>query len=80
MQMGIERLANRIESFDAEFCQVIEELLIDELEAFAITFIFGFAMRGEARVRTVDHGDEPFDEARGGSLASSKRSFSMRLR
>src|SRR6266850_1776735 len=41
MQMGIERLANRIESLDAEFCQVIEELLVDKLEAFAISNRFG---------------------------------------
>src|SRR6266446_10520685 len=68
MQMGIERLAHWIESFDAEFCQVIEELLVDELEALAITFIFGFAMRGERVFESVDHGDEPFDEARGGSF------------
>src|SRR5712664_1433423 len=68
MQMGIERLANRIESLDAEFCQVIEELLVDKLEAFAISFIFGFAMRGECVFESVDHGDEPFDDARGGAL------------
>src|SRR6267378_3537902 len=68
MQMGIERLADRIEALDAEFCQVIEELFVDELEALAITFIFGFAMRGERVLETVDHGNEPFDDARGGAL------------
>src|SRR6266446_7590020 len=67
MQMGIERLVDRIEAFDAEFCQMIEELLVDELEALAIIFIFGFAMRGERVLETVDHGNEPFD-ARGGAL------------
>jgi len=68
MQMGIERLADRIEALDAEFCQVIEELLVDELEAFAIIFIFGFAVRGERVLKTVDHGDESFDHARGGAF------------
>src|SRR6266436_8840997 len=68
MQMGIERLADRIEALDAEFCQVIEELLVDKLEAFAISFIFGFAMRGECVFKPVDHGNEPFDEARSGAF------------
>src|SRR6267378_6735692 len=68
MQMGIERLADRIEALDAEFCQVIEELLVDELEAFTITFILGFAVRGERMLETVDHRDKPFDDARGGAF------------
>src|SRR6266446_4390326 len=68
MQMRIERFAERIEALDAEFCEVIEELLVDEFEAFAITFIFGFAVRGERVLETVDHGDEPFNDARGGAL------------
>src|SRR6266403_4472584 len=68
MQMGIERLANRIEALDAKFCQVIEELLVDKLEAFAIIFVFGFAMRGECVFKSVDHRNEPFDDACGGAF------------
>src|SRR4029077_11512406 len=58
MQMGIERLADRIEALDAEFCQVIEKLLVDKLEAFAIIFVFGLAVSGKRVFESVDHGNE----------------------
>jgi hypothetical protein len=68
MQMGIEGLADWVDALHAELRQVVQELFVNKFEAFAIIFIFGFAMGGERVFESVDHGNEPFDEARGGAF------------
>src|SRR5208282_5745581 len=64
MRMRIKLFAERVDALDAEARDVVHELLIDELEAFAIIFVFGFAMRGERVLKTVDNGDQAFDYTR----------------
>src|ERR1700675_4044758 len=68
MEMRIERLAERIGTLNAEAGDVIDELFVNELEAFAIIFVFGFAMSGEGVLETVDNGDEAFDDTGGVAL------------
>src|ERR1700720_34534 len=68
IEMRIEGLAQRIDTFNAEAGDVIDELLVDQLEAFAIILVFGFAMSRKSMLETIDHGDEPFDDASGVAL------------
>ena len=65
MEMRIEGLAERVGPLDAEAGDVIDELLVDQLEAFSIVFVLGFAVSGKSVLETVDHGDEAFDDASG---------------
>src|ERR1700722_1505862 len=64
MKMRIKGLAKRIDAFDAEPGDVVNELLVDELEAFAIILILGFAMSRESMLKAVNDRDEPLDDAR----------------
>src|SRR5690348_13822332 len=63
--MRIKLFAERVDAFDAKTGYIFDELLIDEFEAFAIILVLGFAMRGESVLKTVNHGDEAFDDAGG---------------
>src|SRR5207249_11943774 len=68
MEVRVKGLADRVNALDAEPGNVVEKLLVDELKALAIVFVFGFAMRGEGVLETVDNGDEALDHARSGPL------------
>src|SRR5208282_6114249 len=56
MDMRIKLLAQRIGALHAEARDVFHELLVNELEAFAIIFVFGFAMRRESVLEAVNDG------------------------
>ena len=68
MEVRVKGLADRVNALDAEPGNVVEKLLVDELKALAIVFVFGFAMRGEGVLETVDNRDEALDHARSGPL------------
>src|ERR1700722_14436653 len=57
MEMRIKLFAERIDALDAEASDVVDELLVDKLEAFAIIFVLSFAMSGKRVLETVDDGD-----------------------
>ena len=68
MEMRIELLADRIDALHAKAREVVHELLVNELEALAIIFVFRFAMRRESMLETVDDRDQAFDDPRRGAL------------
>jgi hypothetical protein len=68
VEMRIEGLAKRVDALDPEAREVIDELLVDQLEAFTIIFVLGFAMSRQSMLETVDNGDESFDDAGGMAL------------
>lgn len=69
VKMRIEGLALRVDAFGAEAREVVNKLFVDELEAFAVVVVFGFAMRSKGMLEAVDNGNELFDHSRGCTLA-----------
>src|SRR5579859_2437390 len=63
VEMRIKLFAERIDALDAEPGEVVHELLVDELEAFSIIFVFSFAMRSESMLETVNDGNHAFDDS-----------------
>src|SRR5580704_20863 len=68
MKMRIKLLAERIDAFDAEPRDVVDELLVDELEASAIVFVLSFAVSRESVLKTVNDRYKSFDDPRGVAL------------
>src|SRR5580692_5350189 len=67
VEMRVKLSAKRIDALDAESSDVVHELLVNKLEAFAIILILGFAMSSESVLKAIDDGDQPLDDA--GSVA-----------
>src|SRR5580704_3485149 len=68
VEMRIKLFAERIDALDAEAAHVVDELLVDKLEASAIIFVLSFAMSCQSVLETVHDGDQAFDDARGVTL------------
>src|SRR5437016_13102199 len=71
----VKRLSQGVDALYAEFRDVVQQLLVDELETLAIIFVFRFAMRGESMLETVENRDESFDHASRGALRILKTLF-----
>src|SRR5258707_8581303 len=54
MQMRIKLLSCRIHTFRAKLCNVVKELLVNKLEPAAVILIFGFAVRRESLLKSVN--------------------------
>jgi hypothetical protein len=68
VQVRIERLSERISSLGSELRNVVQKLFVNQLEAFAVVFVFRFAMSGKSVFKTIDDGDKSFDDAGGGAF------------
>ena len=68
MQMGIKGLAERFNAFHTEAREVIEQLLVNDLEAPAIVFVFGLAVSGKSMLKTINHWNQGFGDAGGRAL------------
>ena len=68
VKVRVKGLTNGIEALRSEPGDVVEQLLVDQLESFTIVLIFGFAMGSKCIFKTVDDGDERFNDASGGTL------------
>ena len=68
MKMRIEALTDRLDALHAEFGEIIDELLVNQLETFAVIVVRRFAVSGKRVFETVDDGYQSFDDARGGTF------------
>src|SRR5207249_679259 len=75
VEVRVKRLSQGVDALYAEFRDVVQQLLVDELETLAIIFVFRFAMRGESMLETVENRDESFDHASRGALRILKTLF-----
>jgi hypothetical protein len=55
--MRVEELPDGVDTLGAQLSKVVEELLVDELEALAIALVFRFFMRVEGLLEAVEYGD-----------------------
>src|SRR5260370_8292877 len=60
MKMRIKLFAERIDTFDAKPRDVVDELLVNKLETFAIVFVLGSAMARDSILKTATHRHHPF--------------------
>jgi hypothetical protein len=68
VEMGVEGLADGLNADDAKARKVIEQLLMNQFEALAVTLVFRFFMSGQRMLETVDSRDERFYNSRCGAL------------
>jgi len=75
VKVWVKGLTNGIEALRSEPGDVVEQLLVDQFKTLSIVFIFGFAMGSKCIFKTVDDGDERFNDASGGALGIFKAFF-----
>src|SRR6266852_2703717 len=75
VEMRVELLADGVEALDAEAREIFEQLLVDQLEALAVIFVFGFAVGSEGVFEAVDDRNERFDDAADGALGGFRAFF-----
>src|SRR6266849_1396166 len=72
VKMRIKGFSNGIDALCTQLRHVIQKLLVDELKPFSVIVVLGFAVRRQSVLESVDHRNEPFDDAGGSALGIFK--------
>src|SRR5215472_4897113 len=63
MEVRVEWLAYRVGALRSQLGDVLQKLFVDQLETFAIAFIFSFAMRRQSVLKPIYDRDETFNHS-----------------
>src|SRR5208283_3314532 len=65
MQVRIEKLADRINALGPQFRQVVQQLLVNQLEAFSVTLVLSLLVCRKGLLKSIQHWNQLLDHSTG---------------